>query len=173
MKLFYLFIPVVFLLFVSCSSTYKVTDYPSKEAFHKDFNNSAKDTKVKVTLINDSSFSVSEGAEIRGDSLHLDYYPSYYPSRLRLKNENILLNDVQQASYKNHLKGILPGAGIGLPSGIFLGSLITVASGRREGGNQRNRDWVTGAYWGFIIGPVVGAIVGYIVGWNNIYLFNP
>lgn len=57
------------LLLIGCSSTYTIKDFSSKEKFYEDFNNSAKDKTVKVTLTNDSSFTTLNGASISNDSL--------------------------------------------------------------------------------------------------------
>ena len=53
----------------SCSSIYTVKDFPSKEKFYNDFNNSAKYRNINVILLNDSSFSSPYGAIISDDSL--------------------------------------------------------------------------------------------------------
>jgi hypothetical protein len=174
MKIFYYSLPVVFLFLIGCSSTYKVTDFSTKEIFQNNFNNSAKDTRVKVTLINDSSFVVSEGTEIKNDDLHLNYYPNYYPKKLRVKNENIQLSEVKQASYINHWKGILPGS----YAGLFIGSIVGSITGAyimnlKTGGNHPERDYGTGAVVGGFSGIIMGAIVGAIIGWDNIYQFKP
>ena len=69
MKLIILFI--VSLIFTGCSSTYRVSNFSSKEKFYEDFNNSVKNKELEITLINDSSFSVLEGSKIADDSLDL------------------------------------------------------------------------------------------------------
>lgn len=50
-------------------SIYTIKDYPSKEKFYEDFNNSAKNKDVNITLINDSSFTINDGVVLENDSL--------------------------------------------------------------------------------------------------------
>ena len=70
MKIFYLITAVFLLSLIGCSSTYKVSDFSSKDKFYEDFNNLARNKSVKVTLLNDSSFSINSGAAIQNDSLY-------------------------------------------------------------------------------------------------------
>jgi hypothetical protein len=56
-------------LLIGCSSTYKVSDFSSKDEFNADFNKSVYEKPVKIYLINDSSISASNGAEVLNDSL--------------------------------------------------------------------------------------------------------
>jgi PBP1b-binding outer membrane lipoprotein LpoB len=42
------------LLLMGCSSTYTIKDFPSKERFYEDFNNSVKNKDVSITLMSDS-----------------------------------------------------------------------------------------------------------------------
>jgi hypothetical protein len=82
MKLGYLIIAV----FVGCSSTYKVTDYSSKEKFREDINSSIKDRDIIVTTI-DSSFTSSSGSVIIDDSLLIV---------AKIQEEKISLNGVKK-----------------------------------------------------------------------------
>ncbi|MGA7721955.1 MAG: hypothetical protein WCA84_12375 [Ignavibacteriaceae bacterium] len=69
MKIFYLLISLLSLLLIGCSSTYKVTDFPSRDKFYNDFNKSADNKILQVTLNNDSTFTAASGALISNDSL--------------------------------------------------------------------------------------------------------
>jgi len=69
MKNSYLAIPFLFIFFVGCASTFRVSDFSSKEKFYDEFNSSFKRKEVKFTLLNDSSFTASDGAEIINDTL--------------------------------------------------------------------------------------------------------
>jgi len=170
LKYFYLSIPIILLFLIGCSSTYKVIDYSSYEKFYEDFNNSVKDTKLSVTLTNDSSLVFPEGAEIKNDSIYLKYYPNYYPLNLKLKNDKYFpLTDIKKVSYRNHWKGILPGFYSGLFSGGFIGGILF---NYKEGGNHPQKDWGTSIFMGAFYGMIVGVIVGTIIGWENIYQFN-
>ncbi|MFA6980186.1 MAG: hypothetical protein WC209_12780 [Ignavibacteriaceae bacterium] len=62
-------VALVFILFAGCSTTYKVTNFSTKEKFYEEFNNSFKERETKVTLVNDSSFFVRSGVEINHDTL--------------------------------------------------------------------------------------------------------
>ena len=98
------------LLLAGCSSTYRVSDFSSREKFYEDFNNSVKNKELKITLVNDSSFSVLEGSKITDDSLDLilnfqnkehtlaadeieniKYYGDSYSSPSAYNNKNILV----------------------------------------------------------------------------------
>jgi hypothetical protein len=69
MKYSCLSIPIIFMFFIGCSS-YKVINYPSKEAFHEDVNGSMKNRDVNVVTV-DSSFTALEGSRIEDDSLQI------------------------------------------------------------------------------------------------------
>jgi hypothetical protein len=69
MKIFYLLVSVLSLLLIGCSSTYKISDFPSKDKFYEDFNNFASIRNMDVTLKNDSTFNVPEGSKILDDKL--------------------------------------------------------------------------------------------------------
>ncbi len=69
MKNIYLLLIGLVIFLAGCSSYYTLRDYPSKQKFYKDFNNSVKNKDVKVTLNNDSSFIIKEGMRISNDSL--------------------------------------------------------------------------------------------------------
>ena len=60
---------MVQLLFTGCSSTYTVTDFGTKDKFYKEFNDAFKEREAKVTLVNDSSFSIENGVLIEHDTL--------------------------------------------------------------------------------------------------------
>ena len=69
MKYSCLSITMIFMFFIGCSS-YKVINYPSKEAFHEDANSSMKSRDVNVVTV-DSSFTAIEGSRIKDDSLQI------------------------------------------------------------------------------------------------------
>ena len=69
MKIFYLIATIFLLTLTGCSSTYKVSDFSSKDKFYEDFNNFTNKKTLKVTLNNDSSFIINKGAMISNDSL--------------------------------------------------------------------------------------------------------
>jgi hypothetical protein len=69
MKILYLLVVSFSLTLIGCSSTYKVSDFASRDKFYEDFNNFARSKSVKITLNNDSSFNAERGAYILNDSL--------------------------------------------------------------------------------------------------------
>jgi len=69
MKNTYLVAALLLILLSGCSSTYKVTDFPTKEKFYEEFNDTFKDREAKVTLVNDSSFIAQYGVVIKNDML--------------------------------------------------------------------------------------------------------
>jgi len=76
---------------MGCSSTYKVTDYPSKEKFYEDINNSIGNRDFNV-VTDDSSFTGFRGSEIKNDSL-------YAVTRIIEKKETISSEDIKEIKY--------------------------------------------------------------------------
>jgi len=50
-------------------STYTIKDFSSKDDFYKDFNNSVKDKDMRVTLMNDSAFTINNGIILEHNTL--------------------------------------------------------------------------------------------------------
>lgn len=94
MKILYLAVALfpILLIAIGCSSTYRVTDYPSKEKFQEDINSSIKDRDINVATV-DSSFISSAGSEIKGDSLL---------TVAKIQEEKISLKDVKDIKYIEH-----------------------------------------------------------------------
>jgi hypothetical protein len=69
MKWLYLVIIFSQILFIGCSSTYRISDFSSKEKFYEEFNKSTEDESLNVILANDSAFTIDNGAKIVNDSL--------------------------------------------------------------------------------------------------------
>ena len=153
MKLLYLFIPTYFVLFISCSSTYTVTDKGSKQKITNEFNNYAPNKKVEVILNNDSTLIATEGAEIKNDSILLNYSPNYYPSKVK-KNRLLSLNEIKEASYKNHWKGIGPGIYLGLTVGGIIGATGLVFK-YKTSGNHPEKDYGTDTLLGSFSGIII------------------
>jgi hypothetical protein len=93
MRKFYLYIAALSLILIGCSSTYKISNFSSKDKFYEDFNNFAKNKSVKVTLINDSSFSFKNGAEIANDTLF------YLGKEIISGNKRIAVTDIKEINY--------------------------------------------------------------------------
>ncbi|MGA7721952.1 MAG: hypothetical protein WCA84_12360 [Ignavibacteriaceae bacterium] len=177
MKIFYLLIPVFSLLLIGCSSTYRISDFPSKEKYYSDFNNFAKSKSVKVILTNDSSFVISSGAKIEKDTLY------YFVENIITGNKKIALSEIMEIIYtSNDYKS----ASILLKNGesyrakeikhwkdsiefsfvnevITLNSITSINNIREI--NYKNR-W-QGIFPGVILGVSCGGVLGLGVGYSQ------
>ena len=166
MKIFYLSIPIIFLFIIGCSHTYEVSKYYSKSDLYNEFNGSAQNQELKVTLTNDSSFVVSNGARIKNDSM-------LFNNKMFLNyNSQLPIAEVKQASYNNHLKGIIPGFLIGTISGGIIGATGLLGK-PKDGGNHPQWNQFESTIGGAILGLIVGSVVGTIEGFNYYFEFNP
>lgn len=109
MRSVYFLLSIVSLIFVSCSSTYNVTDFPSTEKFKEDINSSIKNRDINVVTF-DSSFTSLAGSEIKGDSLL---------TVAKIQEEKISLKDVKNVKYFSHANEI-PSAYVWLKNGKEL-----------------------------------------------------
>ncbi len=159
MKLFYISSPILFLFLIGCSSTYRITNYSSKEDFYNKFNESAEDRIMTITMINDSSFYLNK-ARINNDIL-------------LYSNAQIPISEIKQASYNNHLQGAIPGLFIGPLVGAIFGSTGWIIRPTSGGNPPYVFDKTEATMIGFAIGLGVGAMVGIIVGHDHCFLFNP
>lgn len=96
MKITYILVPFITFLIVGCSSTYRVNDFSSKEKYYQDFNNFARNKNVKITLINDSSFSVSNGVAIKNDTLYS------LGKEVNSGNLKLALSDTKEINYSSN-----------------------------------------------------------------------
>lgn len=93
MKNILLFIAAILsFAFMSCSSTYTIKDFSSREKFYDDFNNFASRKSLEVGLINGGTITVSNGF-ILGDTL---YTPGY---RIERKTGKAALADIKGIDY--------------------------------------------------------------------------
>ena len=97
---------VLVLLLMGCSFTYTIKNFHSKEKFYEDFNNSAKNKDLNITLINDSSFSVIGGRVLKQDTLYTS--TNVFP-----------VNIVKTVNYKTRLRSLLIGILSGKMEPIF------------------------------------------------------
>ena len=178
MKIFYLLIPVLLLLFlIGCSSTYRISSFSSKNNFYEDFNIFAKSKSIKVTLTNDSSFVICNGAKIENDTLY------YFIDNIITGNKTIALSETKEIIYtSNDYKS----ASILLKSGeryrakeikigkdsiefafadeLITSNSITSINNIREI-NYKNR-W-QGIFPGVILGVSCGGVLGLGVGYSQ------
>ncbi len=96
MKNIYLILVGILLFITGCSTTYKVTDFSSRDKFYRDFNNFARNKNVKVTFTNDSSFYVDNGAEIVNDTLY------YLGIEINSGNKRITVSDIKELNYTSN-----------------------------------------------------------------------
>ena len=170
MKLFYLCIPIILFFLIGCSSTYKVTDYPSIEKFHEEVNSSIKNKNFNIVTI-DSSFTSLAGSIIIDDSLKMV---------TKVQEEKIPLKNVKKIKYfGNAYKE--PSAYVWLKNGKELraenikklpDSMIQLTNLRINSGyipidkvkeiSYKNK-W-SGAIIGIPMGSVSGAVIGGMLG---------
>lgn len=93
MKNIYLFEASILFFLTGCSSTYKVTDFPSKEKFYEAFNYTFKEKEVKITLTNDSILTTSDGVEIENDTLFS------YMKMEEMSDERFALSEIEEIVY--------------------------------------------------------------------------
>ncbi len=62
------------LFLFGCSSIYTVKNFTSKQKLYQDFNSSARDKKINVIFLNDSSITLENGAVIKNDTLFAIIY---------------------------------------------------------------------------------------------------
>ncbi|MGA7719569.1 MAG: hypothetical protein WCA84_00200, partial [Ignavibacteriaceae bacterium] len=93
MKKFNLLILILSLFVIGCSSTYKVSDFTSRDKFYNDFNKFVRDKSVKVTLVNDSSFYVENVAQIKNDTIYS------FGQEIITRNKKIPSSDTVEINY--------------------------------------------------------------------------
>ena len=94
MKIFCFIISVLSLFLIGCSSTYRVSDFSSKDKFYEHFNKSASDKSLKIILCNDSTINVDNGTSISNDSL-IFAVPI-------LKEEKISRDNIEELVYNSY-----------------------------------------------------------------------
>jgi hypothetical protein len=99
MRLYYLIAALTALFVIGCSSTYTIGDFSSWNNFYNDFNKSAKNRIIEITLNNDSTFTAEGGARIINDSLFFN--------TLIHKKEKISQNEISKILYNNNVNEIL------------------------------------------------------------------
>ena len=173
MKSIYFAVTFIFLLFIGCSSTYRVNDFSTKEKFYDDFNNSFKTKEVKVTLINDSSFTANEGAVIK-DSTLISYVKvkekkNMFLARSDLREINFENNDILTASVLLKNGDALRAENVKIihDSISFVGikNIIKIDSiplDKVKTASYKNR-WKS-IYPGAMMGLLSGGIIGYLWG---------
>ncbi len=83
---------ITLLFLVGCTSTYKLSDYPNKEKFYEDFNDFAGNKDIRISLINDSSFTSNGMAQILKDTLTIT-------RQTLVGDEKLKLNEIEKINY--------------------------------------------------------------------------
>lgn len=146
------------LMLYGCASTFTIKDFPSKQKFYDNFNNSVRDKNLTVTLMNKKSIEMI-GAKIKADTLF---------SRI----SNIPITDVNDISYKNHLPSTIIGFFLGTSLGIITG---LIGYGVIDKNNSQSNSKAAGNFLTIssALGLVAGIITGWLSGFKYIYQFNP
>ncbi|MCL5030321.1 MAG: hypothetical protein M1480_15025 [Bacteroidetes bacterium] len=175
MKIIYLALSAITILLVGCSSTYTIKNFSSKEKFYENFNNSAKNKTVKVTLSNDSSFTALEGTNITNDSL-------FFTTQI-LKEEKIESNAIRNIKYlesgSSNLAAIIilnNGKELKAKKADMLeGSSINALIMENKNVNLPLNDIKKVSYKNRLLGTLIGFLIGipaaYLVGEQFFVLF--
>lgn len=161
MKKIYLTVFLFSLTLISCTSTYRISDFSSKQKFYEDFNESVKDKSLKIILTNDNIINSSHRAVIGNDSLILN----------NQNLESIPLNKIREISYSNKWLGIplhfIAGSAAGFIIGFFAAHITdnNTQEGDTRAGYVFFYTWVTGT--------IAGIIWGWLTGYEYVYQFNP
>ncbi len=154
--------------FISCSSTYKTTYFPSKEDFNKYFNKKTKNEKLNLEFYSDSILTTNSKTIIHTDTLTI-----YTKKAI---NEEIPLKEIKAINYKT---ADYRSANLSLKSGkeldvegiVFQSNLLKYKVNEAEV-IQRNiplrlikevsykKHWksiIPGFFSGILIGGVIGA----------------
>ncbi len=163
-KSYYLSMSIIFLFLIGCSSTYKVTDYPSKAKFHEDINSSIKIRDVDVVTV-DSSFTSLEGSRIKDDSLKTVYRIKekislreirdikYYGSAYEAPSASIWLKNGEELNTEN--VKVLPDSSVQFIN--ITNELIPLMNVKHLSYTNHWSGLGMGAFYGMITGAAIGA----------------
>ncbi len=147
-------------------------DFSSKEKFYDDFNKYMVNTPVKVTLVNDSSFTALNGVSIANDSL-------FFTAQI-LKKEKIESNEIKNIKYldpssSNFAAIIILNNGKELKAikaDILSGSSINVLILEEENKNLPLRNIREASYNNHWLGVPVGLLSGTVLGYFTLGIVN-
>ena len=166
-KSIYFFAIVISLIAINCSTTHYVSKNYSRTDLYNDFNKSCNDRRIKITLLNDSSFTAQYGAIVSNDSLLL------YAEGHNTTNGYIPLDKVKEASYNKHWVGMT----MGFFAGIIVGAISAVSQiihiTSVEGNDTTpSYDYINASIIEIPLGAVIGSVAGWFIGFDYIYKFN-
>ncbi|MDP4116365.1 MAG: hypothetical protein Q8903_09535 [Bacteroidota bacterium] len=164
----YLLVIIMALISINCSTEYVANKRYSKEDLYKNFNKNCSDRSIKITLTNDSSFVVPYGAKIFNDTI------AFYNKGHNTIYGYIQLNNVKEASYKNHWLGMSLGllAGIGVSAICVAAKVVPMTVQDGNPPYQDKYDYFTAIISEVPFGILIGSTAGWLIGWNYIYKFN-
>lgn len=166
------FITIFVLLLTGCSSTYRLSDFSSKEKFYSDLNKFVVDKDMEITLTGDSSFYSRGIAGIRNDTLF--FQADITKSNLGNNYKAIPINKIKTISYNWHWLGLPIGFTGGAIIGIDIGGAISSYDVHTKGDPLGiNNEYLLPLIYGVLIGSITGSIADWFVGWNYVYEFNP
>jgi hypothetical protein len=96
MKNLFLSAILLSMIFMGCYSNYSVKDFPSKEKFYEDFNNSVKSREIRVTFTNDSLVYYPYGVFLEHDTIFTNKLQPFL--RSEISNINYSSNDYKSAN---------------------------------------------------------------------------
>ena len=157
---------VFFMLLTGCSSTYRVSDFSSKEKFYESINKAAKGKVVNITLKNGSLINAFN-VKMSNDSTAFST-KNYF-------QYNIPISNVKAISYKNTSEGIVTGALTGIAAGLLITISKVIPANSQEGNPPypKDYDYPKAGMISIPIGIVSGSIIGWLIGHNYTYEFNP
>ncbi len=84
------------IFFTGCSTSYRISDYTSRKKFYNNFNSFAKDKRLTITTLNDSTFVIPNGAAIVNDTLcSLNHIKN-------LGRKKIAINNIKEINYLSY-----------------------------------------------------------------------
>ncbi len=190
-----LFISFVTIYVLGCSSIYRLSDFPSKKNFYEDFNKSAYNKSLTITLINDSSFSVPCGALISNDYLQtilnikkrtlklkhssIKEIKTFYKTNFANPQYKVILSNGEELKGKD-IKFLPDSSVIYTVKENIYGSEILLNKVREV---SYNNHWlgiptmlITGTLFGFATGYLINSSIGvnnlndnqaYYIGWGS------
>lgn len=155
------FLIMLTILSAGCSSTYKITDFSSKENFYETLSNSTQSNTSDIILFNDSAFTGVGEIKILNDTL------SFIDKNISLAPFAFPVQNVKEIKVYNHWSGVKNGALTFLVLGSFSGFAIYMTEETNRGGPT------SALYVTPIASSLIGALIGGIIGHNYIFEFNP
>jgi hypothetical protein len=150
---------VICLTHVSCSHSYKRSDYSDNHKYYSFINSTSKRYSGTVFLINGESYDVWS-INVSADST------TWIDSNTWTKN-TVKTSNINKIRFKNHLVGGVGGLGVGILSGLAIGAVYGGIMG------SSGESAVYGAIGGVFLGAAIGLLVGVVIGDRKQYVIIP